>query len=45
MSGNDIGTSDVPMHVLAGVGGLPILGLLIDLGSAGEFVRGKFGRA
>lgn len=33
MSGKDLGTSDVPMHVLAGVGGLPVLGLLIDLGA------------
>jgi amino acid transporter len=33
MSGKDLGTSDVPMHVLAGVGGMPVLGLLIDLGA------------
>jgi amino acid transporter len=31
MSGKDLGTSDVPMHVLAGVGGMPVLGLLIDV--------------
>src|SRR5260221_5426620 len=33
MSGKDLGTADVPMHVLAGVGGIPVLGLLIDLGA------------
>jgi amino acid transporter len=33
MSGKNLGTTDVPMHVLAGVGGLPVLGLLIDLGA------------
>ena len=29
----DLGTSDAPMHVLAGVGGMPVLGLLIDVGA------------
>jgi amino acid transporter len=33
LSGKDLGTSDVPMHVLASVGGLPVLGSLIDLGA------------
>ncbi len=33
MSGKDLGTSDVPMHVLAQVGGVPVLGLLIDFGA------------
>jgi amino acid transporter len=33
MSGKDLGTSEVPMHVLAGVGGVPPLGLLIDFGA------------
>jgi amino acid transporter len=33
MSGKDLGTADVPMHVLAGIGGVPVLGLLIDLGA------------
>jgi amino acid transporter len=33
MSGKDLGTSDVPMHVLASVGGMLVLGLLIDLGA------------
>jgi amino acid transporter len=33
MSGNNLGMSDVPMHVLAEVGGVPVLGLLIDFGA------------
>jgi amino acid transporter len=33
MGGKDLGTSDVPMHVLADVGGVPVLGLLIDIGA------------
>jgi amino acid transporter len=33
MSGKNLGTSDVPMHVLADVGGVPVLGLLIDFGA------------
>jgi amino acid transporter len=33
ISGQNLGTSDAPMHVLASVGGLPLLGLLIDLGA------------
>jgi amino acid transporter len=32
-AGQDLGTSPAPMHVLAGVGGVPVLGLLIDLGA------------
>src|SRR5580692_2693587 len=32
-AGEDLGTSPAPMHVLAGVGGAPILGLLIDIGA------------
>jgi amino acid transporter len=31
--GQDLGTSPAPMHVLAGVGGVPILGPLIDIGA------------
>ena len=31
--GQDLGASGAPMHVLAGVGGAPILGLLIDIGA------------
>jgi amino acid transporter len=33
MSGQDLGTSADPMHVLARVGGVPALGLVIDLGA------------
>jgi amino acid transporter len=33
MSGKDLGTSVVPMHVLASVGGVPWPGLLIDFGA------------
>jgi amino acid transporter len=32
MAGQNLATSDAPLHVLAGVGGLPALGLLIDIG-------------
>src|SRR3984893_6048379 len=32
-AGQDLGTSQAPMRVLAGVGGVPILGLLIDIGA------------
>jgi amino acid transporter len=41
MSGKDLGTSDVPTHVLAGVGGLPVLGLLIDLGALVSLFAGS----
>jgi len=33
MSGKDLATTDVPMHVLAAVGGVPVLGFLIDIGA------------
>src|SRR5579862_6897805 len=33
MGGKDLGTADVPMHVLAAVGGVPVLGFLIDIGA------------
>jgi amino acid transporter len=32
-AGQDLGTSQAPMHVVASVGGIPMLGLLIDLGA------------
>jgi len=32
-AGQDLGTSQAPMHVLASVGGIPVLGLLIDIGA------------
>ena len=31
--GQDLGTSQVPMHVLAQVGGVPVFGILIDIGA------------
>jgi amino acid transporter len=33
MAGLDLGTSNAPMHVLASVGGVPVLGILIDIGA------------
>ena len=41
MSGKDLGSSDVPMHVLAGVGGIPVLGLLIDIGALVSLFAGS----
>jgi amino acid transporter len=41
MSGKDLGTSDVPMHVLANVGGMPVLGFLIDLGALVSLFAGS----
>lgn len=32
-AGQDLGSSPAPMHVIAGVAGVPILGLLIDIGA------------
>jgi amino acid transporter len=32
-AGQDLGTSQAPMHVIASVGGVPVLGLLIDIGA------------
>jgi amino acid transporter len=32
-SGGDLGTSDAPMHVVAMVAGVPLFGLLIDIGA------------
>ena len=32
-AGQDLGASPAPMHVLASVGGVPVLGLLIDVGA------------
>jgi amino acid transporter len=33
MSGKDLGTNDVPMHILSTVAGIPVFGFLIDLGA------------
>lgn len=32
-AGQDLGSSPAPMHVIAGVAGVPVLGLLIDIGA------------
>jgi amino acid transporter len=33
VAGGDLGTSEAPMHVLADIGGIPIFGLIIDIGA------------
>jgi len=33
MAGQDLGTSEAPLRVMAGVGGMPVLGFVIDLGA------------
>ena len=33
VAGQDLGASQIPMHVLAQVGGVPVFGLLIDIGA------------
>ena len=33
IAGQDLGTSPAPMHVVAEIGGLPIFGLIIDIGA------------
>jgi amino acid transporter len=33
IAGQDLGTSQAPMHVLADIGGVPIFGLIIDIGA------------
>jgi amino acid transporter len=33
IAGQDLGTSQAPMHVLASVGGVPVFGTLIDIGA------------
>jgi len=33
IAGQDLGTSQAPMHVLADIGGVPIFGLVIDIGA------------
>ncbi len=39
----DLGTSQAPMRVLAGVGGIPVLGLLIDIGALVSLFAGTLG--
>jgi len=41
--GQDLGTSDAPMHVLANVVHVPVLGLLIDIGAAVSLFAGTLG--
>ncbi|HTR48948.1 MAG TPA: APC family permease [Verrucomicrobiae bacterium] len=41
--GQDLGSSDAPMHVLARVGGAPMLGLLIDIGALVSLFAGTLG--
>ena len=43
IAGQDLGSSLAPMHVLAGVAGAPILGVLIDLGAAVSLFAGTLG--
>ena len=33
MSGKDLGTTDLPLHVLSSIAGVPMFGLLIDIGA------------
>ena len=42
-AGQNLGTSQAPMRVLAEVGGMPILGLLIDLGALVSLFAGTLG--
>jgi amino acid transporter len=42
-AGQDLGTSDAPMHILANVAGVPVLGLLIDIGAAISMFAGTMG--
>jgi amino acid transporter len=43
MAGLDLGTSDAPMHVMASVARVPVLGILIDLGAAVSLFAGTLG--
>jgi amino acid transporter len=43
VAGQDLGTSDAPMHVLAGVAHVPSLGILIDVGAAVSLFAGTLG--
>ena len=42
-AGQDLGKSEAPMRVLAGVGGVPVLGLLIDVGVLVSMFAGTLG--
>jgi amino acid transporter len=43
VAGQDLGTSDAPMHILANVARIPVLGLLIDIGAAVSLFAGTLG--
>jgi amino acid transporter len=43
VAGQDLGTSEAPMHILANVAGVPVLGLLIDIGAAISMFAGTMG--
>jgi amino acid transporter len=43
VAGQDLGTSQAPMHVLAGVAHVPVLGILIDVGAAVSLFAGTLG--
>ena len=43
MAGQDLGASQAPMHVLASVAHVPVLGILIDLGAAVSLFAGTLG--
>jgi amino acid transporter len=43
VAGQDLGTSDAPMHILANVAGIPALGLWIDIGAAVSMFAGTLG--
>src|SRR6202166_4288688 len=43
VAGQDLGTSQAPMHVLAGVARVPVLGVLIDIGAAVSLFAGTLG--
>lgn len=43
VAGQDLGTSDAPMHVLASVGHVPIFGWLIDVGAVVSLFAGTLG--
>jgi amino acid transporter len=43
VAGQDLGTSEAPMHVLASVAHVPALGILIDVGAAVSLFAGTLG--
>jgi amino acid transporter len=43
VAGQDLGASQAPMHVLADVAHLPVLGILIDIGAAVSLFAGTLG--